>query len=42
MKDTEREQRSRELGVRLYPRTLGSLPELKADAHSLSHPGFSF
>ena len=48
MKDTERRQRQRqrekqapcrEPDVGLDPRTPGSLPEPKADAQPLSHPG---
>ena len=45
MRDTERErQREKQAPcgepiVRLEPRTLGSLPEPKVDAQSLSHPG---
>ena len=48
MRDTERRQRHRqrekqtplrEPDVGLYPRTLGSRPEPKADVQPLSHPG---
>ena len=48
MRDGEKRQRHRqrekqapcrEPSAGLHPRTRGSRPELKADAHPLSHPG---
>ena len=40
-RDRQREKQAsyRELDAELDPRTLESLPELKADAQPLSHPG---
>ena len=39
MRDTQREAPYREHDAGLDPRTPGSLPEPKADAQPLSHPG---